>query len=55
MGSTPPVFISAEEVERHLPRASLLLPALEAALAAFSAGAVVQPVRTVLPVPRHGG
>ncbi|XP_068063026.1 ketimine reductase mu-crystallin [Anomalospiza imberbis] len=58
MGSTPPVFIGAEEVEKHLHRASLLLPALEAALANFSAGAaggVVQPVRTVLPVPRHGG
>ncbi|KAM7038940.1 ketimine reductase mu-crystallin [Acridotheres tristis] len=58
MGSTPPVFIGAEEVEKHLHRASLLLPALEAALANFSAGSaggVVQPVRTVLPVPRHGG
>ncbi|XP_039588041.1 ketimine reductase mu-crystallin [Passer montanus] len=58
MGSTAPVFIGAEEVEKHLHRASLLLPALEAALANFSAGAaggVVQPVRTVLPVPRHGG
>ncbi|XP_030813939.1 ketimine reductase mu-crystallin [Camarhynchus parvulus] len=58
MGSTPPVFIGAEEVEKHLHRASLLLPALEAALANFSGGAaggVVQPVRTVLPVPRHGG
>uniref|UniRef100_A0A8C5IW13 Ketimine reductase mu-crystallin n=1 Tax=Junco hyemalis TaxID=40217 RepID=A0A8C5IW13_JUNHY len=58
MGSTPPVFIGAEEVEKHLHRASLLLPALEAALANFSegaAGGVVQPVRTVLPVPRHGG
>lgn len=58
MGSTPPVFIGAEEVEKHLHRASLLLPALEAALANFSAGAaggVVQPVRTVLPVPRYGG
>lgn len=58
MGSTAPVFIGAEEVEKHLHRASLLLPALEAALANFSAGTaggVVQPVRTVLPVPRHGG
>ncbi|NXA38576.1 CRYM reductase, partial [Eudromia elegans] len=42
----------------HLPRGSLLLPALEAALANFSAGAaggVVQPVRTVVPVRPHGG
>ncbi|PKU43662.1 ketimine reductase mu-crystallin [Limosa lapponica baueri] len=58
MGSTPPVFIGAEEVEKHLHRASLLLPVLEAALANFSAGpagGVVQPVRTVVPVHRHGG
>lgn len=58
MGSTPPVFISAEEVAKHLHRASLLLPVLEAALANFSAGpagGVVQPVRTVVPVRRHGG
>ncbi|XP_068764129.1 ketimine reductase mu-crystallin [Struthio camelus] len=58
MGSAAPPFISCEEVERHLPRASLLLPALEAALANFSdgaAGGVVQPVRTVLPVRPHGG
>ncbi|NWJ00113.1 CRYM reductase, partial [Crypturellus undulatus] len=42
----------------HLPRGSLLLPALEAALANFSAGeagGVVQPVRTVVPVRPHGG
>ncbi|NWQ70328.1 CRYM reductase, partial [Neopipo cinnamomea] len=42
----------------HLPRASLLLPALEAALGSFSsgpAGGVVQPLRTVLAVPGHGG
>lgn len=58
MGSTPPVFIGAEEVEKHLHRASLLLPALETALANFSAGAaggVVQPVRAVVPVQPHGG
>ncbi|NXG05734.1 CRYM reductase, partial [Sakesphorus luctuosus] len=42
----------------HLPRASLLLPALEAALGNFSAGAeggVEQPLRTVLAVRGHGG
>ncbi|XP_027526734.1 ketimine reductase mu-crystallin [Neopelma chrysocephalum] len=58
MGSAPPAFIGAEEVEKHLPRASLLLPALEAALGNFSsgpAGGVVQPLRTVLAVPGHGG
>lgn len=58
MGSAPPVFIGCEEVEKHLHRASLLLPALEAALGNFSAGAaggVVQPVRAVVPVRPHGG
>ncbi|XP_021267487.1 ketimine reductase mu-crystallin [Numida meleagris] len=58
MGSTPPVFIGSAEVERLLPRASLLLPGLEAALRNFSAGAaggVEQPLRTVLPVRPHRG
>uniref|UniRef100_A0ABM5EZI9 Ketimine reductase mu-crystallin n=1 Tax=Pogona vitticeps TaxID=103695 RepID=A0ABM5EZI9_9SAUR len=53
-----PVFLGAEPVERLLPRASLLLPALEAALADFSrgpGGGVVQPVRTVVPVQKYGG
>lgn len=54
----PPVLLSAEEVGRLLPGASALLPALEAALAAFSAGpsgGVEQPTRSVLPVRRHRG
>eukprot|EP00075_Anas_platyrhynchos_P036111 XP_027325364.1 ketimine reductase mu-crystallin isoform X1 [Anas platyrhynchos] len=58
MSSAPPVFIGSEEVEKYLHRASLLLPALEAALGNFSAGAaggVVQPVRAVVPVRPHGG
>uniref|UniRef100_A0A8V0Z6Q2 Ketimine reductase mu-crystallin n=1 Tax=Gallus gallus TaxID=9031 RepID=A0A8V0Z6Q2_CHICK len=58
MSSEPPVFISAAEVERLLPRASLLLPGLEAALCNFSAGAaggVEQPLRAVVPVRPHGG
>ncbi|XP_062444377.1 ketimine reductase mu-crystallin isoform X3 [Rhea pennata] len=58
MACVPPAFIGCEEVERHLPRGSLLLPALEAALANFSSGAaggVAQPVRTVVPVRPHGG
>ncbi|XP_053132368.1 ketimine reductase mu-crystallin isoform X2 [Hemicordylus capensis] len=53
-----PVFLPAGEVERCLPRASLLLPPLEAALANFSRGpegGVVQPVRTVVPIQKHGG
>src|SRR5437588_5212132 len=32
-----------------------LVPLMERALAAFSTGAVVQPVRTVIPVETHGG
>ncbi|KAJ6659774.1 hypothetical protein lerEdw1_018490 [Lerista edwardsae] len=54
----PPVVLGAEEVERHLPRAGLLLSALEAALANFSrgpAGGVAQPVRAVVPIQKHKG
>uniref|UniRef100_A0A8D0E439 Ketimine reductase mu-crystallin n=1 Tax=Salvator merianae TaxID=96440 RepID=A0A8D0E439_SALMN len=54
----PPVFLDAGEVEKHLPRASLLLPGLEAALGDFSRGpegGVVQPVRSVLPIQKHSG
>ncbi|KAJ7305849.1 hypothetical protein JRQ81_010215 [Phrynocephalus forsythii] len=53
-----PAFLGAAQVERHLPRASLLLPPLEAALADFSRGAgggVAQPVRTVVPIQKYSG
>uniref|UniRef100_A0A8C2T712 Ketimine reductase mu-crystallin n=1 Tax=Coturnix japonica TaxID=93934 RepID=A0A8C2T712_COTJA len=58
MSSAPPVFISAADVERLLPRASLLLPGLEAALSNFSAGpagGVEQPLRAVLRVRPYRG
>ncbi|OXB58797.1 hypothetical protein ASZ78_015995 [Callipepla squamata] len=55
MDSAAPAFIGPAEVERLLPRASVLLPGLEAALRDFSAGGVVQPLRAVLPVRPHGG
>nr|XP_060642612.1 ketimine reductase mu-crystallin [Anolis sagrei ordinatus] len=56
--SGAPSFLGAAEVEASLPRASLLLAPLEAALADFSkgsAGGVVQPVRTVVPIRNYSG
>uniref|UniRef100_A0A452GSZ6 Ketimine reductase mu-crystallin n=1 Tax=Gopherus agassizii TaxID=38772 RepID=A0A452GSZ6_9SAUR len=58
MSAAPPVFLGSEVVEKHLHRASLLIPSLEAALANFSSGAeggVVQPMRTVVPVQKFLG
>uniref|UniRef100_A0A8C3I2A2 Ketimine reductase mu-crystallin n=1 Tax=Chrysemys picta bellii TaxID=8478 RepID=A0A8C3I2A2_CHRPI len=58
MSAAPPVFLGSEVVEKHLHRASLLIPSLEAALANFSSGAeggVVQPMRTVVPVQKYSG
>ncbi|XP_043379477.1 ketimine reductase mu-crystallin isoform X2 [Chelonia mydas] len=58
MSAAPPVFLGSEVVEKHLQRASLLVPSLEAALANFSSGAeggVVQPIRTVVPVQKYSG
>jgi alanine dehydrogenase len=40
---------------RHLLRIEDLIPAVARALADLSAGRVVQPVRTVLPIPEHQG
>ncbi|XP_062999176.1 ketimine reductase mu-crystallin isoform X1 [Elgaria multicarinata webbii] len=54
----PPVFLGAEEVEKYLPSASLLIPPLEVALGNFSKGSeggVVQPVRTVVPIQKYNG
>ncbi|EPY86525.1 ketimine reductase mu-crystallin isoform X1 [Camelus dromedarius] len=56
--SRVPAFLSAADVQAHLPSASLLIPPLEAALANFSSGpdgGVMQPVRTVMPVAKHRG
>ncbi|XP_054848993.1 ketimine reductase mu-crystallin [Eublepharis macularius] len=57
-GVPPPLLLGAEEVQKHFPPASLLVPALEAALANFSSGpegGVVQPVRAVVPIQKYSG
>ena len=47
-------FLDEEQVRRHL-RMEMLIPAMEKALIDFSAGKVVQPVRSVIPVNPPGG
>jgi alanine dehydrogenase len=44
-----------ESAVGHLLRMDEVIPAMERALADFSSGMVVQPVRTMLPVAEHGG
>ena len=46
--------LDEDEVGRLL-RVEEVIPAMEVALAAFSSGTVVQPLRTMLPVAEHGG
>jgi thiomorpholine-carboxylate dehydrogenase len=53
MGATPMVI--TEEQVREALTFQELIPAMERALMDFSAGRAQQPVRTVLPVPEHGG
>jgi len=48
------VILDEAAIRRHL-RMEELIPAMSRALADLSAGAVVQPVRTMLAVPGHGG
>lgn len=48
------IFLDEEQVRRHLPMEALI-PAMEKALIDFSAGEVVQPVRSVIPVDPPGG
>jgi ornithine cyclodeaminase/alanine dehydrogenase-like protein (mu-crystallin family) len=48
------LFLDEEQVRRHL-RMETLIPAMERALIDFSAGKVVQPVRSVVPVDPPGG
>jgi alanine dehydrogenase len=48
------VILTEDDVRRHL-RMDDLIPAMARALADLSAGQVVQPVRTMLPVAEHGG
>lgn len=47
-------LLSEEEVGKHL-HLRALIPAMAEALRALSAGEVLQPLRTVLPVPEHDG
>ena len=49
-----PVFLDEEQVRKHLPMTDLI-PAMEKALADFSAGKVTQPVRQVISVDPPGG
>ncbi len=49
-----PFFLDEEEVRRHLKMADLI-PAMEKALIDFSAGKVVQPVRSVIAIDPPGG
>ena len=49
-----PLFLDEEQVREHL-QMSDLIPAMEKALIDFSAGKVVQPVRSVIPVSPPGG
>jgi thiomorpholine-carboxylate dehydrogenase len=44
-----------EHAVGQLLRMDELIPAMERALADFSAGKVIQPVRTMIPIPEHGG
>lgn len=48
------MFLEEADVSRLL-RMEELIPAVEAGLAAFSTGKVVQPVRSIVPVAEHGG
>src|ERR1700761_6279037 len=49
-----PLFLSEERVAQLL-RLDDLIPALEQALIDFSAGRVIQPLRSVLPIASHSG
>lgn len=49
-----PIVITEDQVRETL-RYSELIPAMERALIGYSAGDLLQPVRTILPVPEHGG
>ena len=48
------LYLDEQQVRAHLAMADLI-PAMEQALADFSAGRCVQPVRTAIPVEAHGG
>src|SRR6202790_2764524 len=54
MNSDQLLFLNEEQVRKHL-RMEDLIPAMERALIDFSAGKVIQPVRSVIPVDPPGG
>src|SRR5437867_11523783 len=54
MKTNKPLFLSEEQVRRHLHMADLI-PAMEKALIDFSAGKVTQPLRSVIKVDPPGG
>ena len=49
-----PIYLDEEQVRQHL-RMADLIPAMEKALIDFSAGKVIQPVRSVIAVDPPGG
>jgi len=52
--SDQPIFLNEEQVRQHLQMMDLI-PAMQKALMDFSAGKVVQPVRSIISVEGHGG
>jgi len=54
MKSNDPLYLNEEQVRKHL-RMEKLIPAMEKALIEFSAGKVMQPVRSVITVDPPGG
>jgi ornithine cyclodeaminase/alanine dehydrogenase-like protein (mu-crystallin family) len=54
MKTDGPIFLNEQQVRQHL-RIADLIPAMEKALTAFSAGKVTQPVRSVIKVDPPGG
>jgi len=52
--SDQPIFLNEEQVRQHLQMMDLI-PAMQKALMDFSAGKVVQPVRSIISVEQHGG
>src|SRR5215813_10333524 len=54
MKTGQPLFLNEDQVRQHLQMAALI-PAMEKALIAFSAGKVTQPVRSVIKIDPPGG
>jgi len=53
--AAPPIRFLDEEALRPLLRLEDLIPAMERALADFSAGRVIHPVRSIVAIPQHRG